>query len=389
MNRQYLQIPGPTNIPERVLRSLSRPLSNHRGPAFKKLLDDITRKLKRLLRTDSDVLFFPSSGSGILEASVVNLFSKGDTIVTVGQGVFSERYGKIARAFGLEVIEIAKEWGEAVSPEDIIQVLEKDTGWQIKAVCLPQNETATGVVNDIEAVTKHIRAMGHPSLIVVDGVSSIACVPFYMDEWGVDVVITASQKGLMLPPGMGIVALNNKAWTKVNVSNLPKWYWDFSAVKNAMDIGQFPYTPATSLFYGLEESLELLEEEGLDQVWARHHRNASLVRTAGQALGLKRLANDEAASDTVTAFWLPEGINYPDLSKYLLDQYSVVIGGGLGKLQGQIFRIGHLGALDVPEVLAIMGCVELALIALGYPVVPGTATGAITQALTQSDRLSD
>lgn len=378
-NRHYLQIPGPTNIPEPVLRSLSTPMENHRGPAFKQMLEDIVQSLKYLLRTSGDILIFPSSGSGSLEASVVNLFSKGDKIISVHQGTFSQRYGIIAEAFGLDVVEIKKEFGKAIQPEDVVSILREDKDQLIKAVCLPQNETATGVANDIEAISKAIKETGHPALLVVDGVSSIACVPFFMDQWQVDVVITASQKGLMLPPGLGIVALNQKAWACVEKSDLPKWYWDFEAVRKSMTKGQFPYTPAISLFYGLKVALDLLKEEGLENVWTRHQTNARLIRRAGQAMGLSVLADDSCTSDTVTAFYLPEGLDFAEFSRLLEENYYITIGGGLGELEGKIFRIGHLGALSVAEVFGIMCSLELALHASGHKVVSGSAAEAIAQ----------
>ena len=382
-SRQYLQIPGPTNVPEAVLRSLSTPMTNYRGPVFAQLVRDNVAVLKRLLATDGEVLIFPCSGSGALEATVVNLFSPGDTIISVSQGVFSQRYGKIARAFGLEVREIEKTWGEAVEPADIEWLLSQDEAGLIKAVCLPQNETATGVANDIEAIARLIRRLEHPALLVVDGVSSVASVPLLMDEWGVDVVVSASQKGMMLPPGLGIVALNDKAWRAVAASRLPKWYWDFSAMRDAMAQGQFPYTPAVSLIYGMQVALEMLEQEGFEQVWQRHKRNARLVRTAGRAMGLSTLADEAVASETVTTFMLPEGVAFDQLNQLMQTNYNIVLGGGLGQLAGKAFRVGHLGALDIPEIYAIMSGLELCLHQLGHDVAAGSAAQAISLALSE------
>lgn len=382
-SRQYLQIPGPTNVPEPVLRSLSTPMTNYRGPEFTQLVRDNVAVLKRLLATSGDVLIFPSSGSGALEASLVNLFSPGDTIISVSQGVFSQRYGTIARAFGLEVREIEKTLGQAVTPADIEQLLSGDDAGLIKAVCLPQNETATGVANDIEAIAQLIRRLNHPALLVVDGVSSVASVAMLMDEWSVDVVITASQKGLMLPPGLGIVALNDKAWRAVEQSRLPKWYWDFSAMRDAMAQGQFPYTPAVSLIYGLKVALELLEQEGFEQVWQRHKRNARLVRVAGRAIGLTTLADEAVASETVTAFMLPDAIEFSQLNQLVQTEYNIVLGGGLGPLAGKAFRVGHLGALDIPEIYAIMSGLELSLRKLGHAAEAGAAAKAISLALSE------
>lgn len=377
--RQFLQIPGPTNIPDRILRSLSKPLINHRGPEFEKLVTECIDGVKRVLRTNNDVLMFPSSGSGALESVVVNLFSKGDMIVASSIGVFSERFAAIAENFGLNVIRISKEWREPVRPEDVRSVLAEDREHKIKAVCVPQNETTTGVVSDIEGISKVIKELGHPALLIVDGVSSAACIPLETDLWGVDVVVSASQKGFMLPPGMGFVILSSRAWKHVETSTLPKWYWDYKAVREKLKTCQFPYTPATTLLYGLRESLDILFEEGIENVWKRHALNAQAVRNAVKALGLTLLSSDEDASDTVTAINMPENIKYKDLSELLRTKYGVVIGGGLGKLQGKIFRIGHMGSLHTADVYAVMGTVEMALYELGYNVELGTAARAVAK----------
>lgn len=377
--RQFLQIPGPTNIPDRILRSLSKPLINHRGPEFEKLMTECIAGVKKVLRTNNDVLMFPSSGSGTLESVVVNLFSQGDTIVASSIGVFSERFATIAENFGLNVIRISKEWKEAVKPEDVKKLLEEDREHKIKAVCVPQNETTTGVVSDVEGIAKVIKESGHPALLIVDGVSSVACIPMETDLWGVDVVVSASQKGFMLPPGMGFVILNNRAWEYVEKSTLPKWYWDYKAVREKLKTFQFPYTPATTLLFGLKESVDMLLEEGIENVWKRHAINARAVRNGVKALGLTLLASYEDASDTVTAIYMPENIKYKDLSELLRTKYGVVIGGGLGKLQGKIFRIGHLGSLQIADVYAVMGTVEMALWELGYKVELGTAANAVAE----------
>jgi aspartate aminotransferase-like enzyme len=322
---------------------------------------------------------FPSSGSGALESVVVNLFSEGDTIVASSIGVFSERFATIAKNFGLNVIRIDKEWREAVKPEDVRKILEEDKENKIKAVEVPQNETTTGVVSDIEGIARVIKELGHPALLIVDGVSSVGCIPMETDLWGVDVVVSASQKGFMLPPGMGFVILNDRAWEYVEKSTLPKWYWDYKAVREKLQTFQFPYTPATTLLYGMKEAIDMLMEEGLENVWKRHALNAEAVRNAIKAMGLTLLTNDEDASDTVTAIKMPENIKYKELSNILNTKYGVVIGGGLGKLQGQIFRIGHLGSLHTADVYAIMGCVEMALYELGYNVELGTAAKAVAK----------
>lgn len=379
--RQFMQIPGPTNIPDRILRSLSQPIINHRGPEFEALVTECVKGLKDIYRTKKDVLIFPSSGSGVLESAIVNLFSPGDTIVAAVQGVFSDRMAAIAESYGVKVIRISKEWGQAVKPEEIRAVLEKDVNREIKGVCLPQNETTSAITNDIEGVAKVVKELDHPAALIVDAVSSLACLPFETDLWGVDVVVSASQKGFMLPPGMGLAAVSSKAWSLYANSKMPRWYWDYKAVKEKMKENQFPYTPATTLLFGLKESLKMIFDEGLENVWARHELMGTAVRNAVKAMGLTLFAEEGYQSNTVTAILMPEGIKYKDLSELLRTKYGVVIGGGLSKLQGKIFRIGHLGSISSMDTYAVMGAVEMALYELGYKVELGIAAKAVSETL--------
>jgi aspartate aminotransferase-like enzyme len=385
IRRQYLQVPGPTNIPERILRSLSQPLINHRGPEFERLFTENTEGLKKVFRTSNDILLFPSSGSGMLESVVVNLFSPGDTVLVGSMGLFGERMAVIAENHQVNVIRITKEWGQAVTVDDVRNVLEKDREKKIKAVCLPHNETSTGITHHIESIARMIRELGHPAVLALDAISSLACTPLETDGWGIDVVVSATQKGLMLPPGLGFVSVSPKAWELRDRSTMPKWYWDYKAVREKNKVFQFPYTPPTTLFFGLRESLTiLLNEEGLENVWKRHALIASAVRNAITAMGLHLFAEKGYESDTVTAISMPEGITYKALAELLRTQYQVVIGGGLQKLQGKIFRIGHMGAIHVPEILAIMGSVEMALVQCGYNVKPGTAARAVAETCLSS-----
>lgn len=378
--RQFLQIPGPTNVPDRILRALSKPLINHRGEEFEQLLSYCVDSLKKVFRTENDILIFPAAGSGMLESSVVNLFKKDDTILTCSIGVFSERTGIIAKSFGVNIIEIEKTWGETVTPEDIRKYLEDDKKQEIKAVCVPQNETCSAVQVDIEGISKVIKELDHPALLVVDAISSAACAPLEIDKWGVDAVLASSQKGFMLPPGLGFAVISKKAWKSYESSDLPKWYWDYDMVKQKMLGNQLPYTPATTLLFGLKEALDILLEEGIENVWQRHDAMASAVRAAADGMGLKILADEEAASSTVTAIMLPDNIEYKQLSALLKKKYNVTIGGGLGQLQGKIFRIGHLGAVYEMDIYAVMGSLEMALIELGYDVKAGSAAKALTKA---------
>jgi aspartate aminotransferase-like enzyme len=378
--RQYLQVPGPTNIPERVLRCMSQPLINHRGPEFERLLAGNLQGLKKVFRTENDILLFPSSGSGMMESAVVNLFSPGDAVLVGSMGLFSERMALIAESHRLHVVRINKEWGMAVSAEDVRKALEEDREQKIKAVCLPQNETSTGISHDIEGIAAAVRKSGHPAIMVVDAISSLACTPLETDRWGIDVVVSATQKGFMLPPGLGFVSVGPKAWELCARSTMPRWYWDYKAVKEKNRVHQFPYTPPTSLFFGLRESLKILiQEEGLENVWQRHAAVAAAVRNAVVAMGLGLFAEKGHESDTVTAIAIPGEIAYKDLAEHLRTQYHVVIGGGLQRLQGKIFRIGHMGAIHLPEIFAVMCSVETALIEKGWKVQPGVAARAVAE----------
>jgi aspartate aminotransferase-like enzyme len=335
--------------------------------------------LKKVYRTNNDILMFPSSGIGALESAIVNLLSPGDTIAAACHGLFSERVANIAENYGVNVIRIQKEWGQAVRASEIEAVLKEDVDKKIKAVCVPQNETTSGITNDIESIGKMMKESGHPALLVVDAVSSLACMPFETDAWGVDVAVTASQKGFMLPPGLSIIAVSERAWKLSEQSKMPKWYWDYKAVKAKMKEKQFPYTPATTLLFGLKESLNILEEEGLENVWARHALMAEATRNALGAMGLTLFSEEGYASDTVTAINMPEGIKYKELAGILREKYGVVIGGGLQKLQGKIFRIGHLGCINKLDIYAVLGAVEMALYELGYKVELGTAAKAVAK----------
>jgi len=285
----------------------------------------------------------------------------------------------IAERYKLNVKRIKKEWGKTITPEDVKEVLKKDKGKVIKAVIVPHNETTTGVTCDIEGISKIIKEMDHPALFIVDAVSSLAITKLETDAWNIDVVITASQKGLMLPPGMGLVSISSKGWEYYKESTMPRWYWDYKAVKDKIKANQFPYTPPTTLLFGLKEALNMLLEEGMERVWERHGVIAKAVRNSVRAMGLELLADEKDASNVVTAVKLPESINYKDLSDLLRKKYNVVIGGGLGQLEGKIFRIGHLGAISYLDVYAVMGAVEMALYELGYKLKLGEASKILAE----------
>lgn len=381
--RQYLQIPGPTNIPDRVIRAMAVPMINHRGPEFTRLLQDCISGLKEVFGTQGDILFFPASGSGGLESTVVNTLSPGDKILCVSQGVFSERVAKIAEAYGVQVERIEVEWGKAVDPEEICRRLRSDTARSIKAVSVPHTETTTGVLNDIRAIGLGIKATGHPALLFVDAVSALAMVEMRQDDWGVDVVVSASQKGLMLPPGLAVLSIGPRAWKANETSRIPKWYWDWKQMKKAMDNGGSAYTPPTALLFGLRESLAMLKEEGHANVFARHDRLARTTRAAVKAMGLSVLPSEAESSPVLTAVVMPVGIEWKAFSKLMREKYRVVLGGGLGKLEGKIFRIGHMGSIYDPEILAVLGCVEMGLADLGAGIRVGEGLKAAQRSLLE------
>lgn len=374
--RQYLQIPGPTNIPEPVLNALNHSAINHRGDEFAKLLQSNILGLQRIFQTKNDIVIFPSSGSGALEATVVNMLSPGDKVLGTNIGVFSHRFALVAKNFGADVTIIDKEWGTAATPDDIREALAQDPNHEYKAVLITHNETATGVTSDVAGIRRVMDQLGHPALLLVDAVSSLAITDLPTDELRIDVVVSASQKGLMLPGGLGIAAISKKAWEAQRQAKMPKWYWDFAGMQQKMEIGQMPYTPAISLFFGMAVSLNLLEEEGLAQVFRRHRRNGAAVRAGIEALGLELLVkNPGEQSSAVTAVTLPTGISFGDLQQ-TLENYGVIIGGGLQQLQGKIFRVGHLGMLHEAEVIAVLGILEMALRKLGHNLQLGSAVVA-------------
>ncbi len=372
--RPYLQIPGPANIPEPILNALNRSAINHRGAEFAALLESNVAGLKEVFQTTNDILIFPASGSGGLEAAITNLLSPGDRVIAVNMGVFSSRFATIAKNFRANVTVLDVDWGAAITADMLRNTLQNDNNHEYKAILITHNETATGVTADIAAIRQVLDEFNHPALLLVDAVSSLAITDLPTDELKIDVVVSASQKGLMLPGGLAIISISEKAWVAQKQASMPKWYWDFAAMKQKNQIGQMPYTPAINLFYGLQAALNMLKEEGLPNVFRRHQRNADAIRAGIEALGLEFLVGEPALrSNAVTAVLMPDGIAYKDLGREM-SKLGVVIGGGLQKLEGKIFRVGHLGMLHEMEVVAILGALEMALTRLGYPVKLGTAT---------------
>jgi aspartate aminotransferase-like enzyme len=367
---QNLRIPGPTPVPPEVAAAIARPVINHRGPEFAAILERVTVQLQQFFQTSQPVLGFPSSGSGMMEAAIVNCFSPGDEVLAVTIGVFGNRLAKIAEIFGLRVTRLEVPWGQAADPQAVIAQL--DTLPNVRGVLLTHNETSTGVTNDIQALARAIRTQRPDALIIVDAVSSLGCVDLRMDDWELDVVFTGSQKGWMVPPGLAMIGVSERAWAATERATLPRFYWDFRMVKKSLAKGQTPYTPPVNLYFGLDVALEMMRAEGREAIFTRHKRVADLTRERARAFGLQLFAEPSHASNTVTAIRVPAGIEAKALTKALREREGVVIAGGQERLEGQIIRIGHLGYVHEPEINACMDALERQLTALGYQ--PETST---------------
>jgi alanine-glyoxylate transaminase/serine-glyoxylate transaminase/serine-pyruvate transaminase len=375
--RAYLQIPGPTNLPDRVLRAMDRPVVDHRSPEFAQLTEDVRVGLRRVFGTrDGAPMLYPASGTGATEAALVNVLRPGDRVLSFNYGLFSGGMGSIARRFGYDVHEVGLRWGQAVSPDQVEARLKADNLTNpYRAVLICHNETSTGVTVDVGGIRQAMDAAGHDALLIVDTVSSLASIEFLMDAWRVDLVICGSQKGLMLPPGLGILGVSRRALAvAAQGGGSPRHFWDWEPIMRENRIGLFPYTPATLMLFGLREALRMLvDEEGLDNVYARHRRLADGVRAAVAGWGLRTVCEDPStASNTITAVRTPAGVDANEVLKYARETYQLSLGGGIGQLNGQAFRIGHLGALNELEVLATIGGAELAFADLGIGVELGS-----------------
>jgi alanine-glyoxylate transaminase/serine-glyoxylate transaminase/serine-pyruvate transaminase len=356
---------------------MDRPVIDHRSPEFAQLTEDVRVGLRRVFGTrDGAPMLYPASGTGATEAALVNVLRPGERVLSFNYGLFSGGMGIIARRFGYEVDEVPLRWGQAVSPEMVEEKLRADSGSNpYRAVLICHNETSTGVTVDVGGIRRAMDAAGHDALLIVDTVSSLASIEFLMDEWRVDVVICGSQKGLMLPPGLGILGVSRHALEVARESGgSPRHFWDWEPIMRENRIGLFPYTPATLMLFGLREALRMLvDEEGLPNVYARHRRLADGVRAAVAGWGLTTVCEDPStASNTITAVRTPAGVDSNDLLKYARERYGLSLGGGIGQLNGQAFRIGHLGSLNELEVLATLGGVELAFAELGISVEMGS-----------------
>ncbi|MDR5695893.1 MAG: aminotransferase class V-fold PLP-dependent enzyme [Armatimonadota bacterium] len=376
--RHFLQIPGPTNIPDRILRAMDRPIPDHRGPELPGLVQEITAGLKRLFHTtEGEIVLYPGSGTGAWEASIVNTLSPGDRVLAFNIGHFSHLYAECARRFGVVVDEVDLPWGTGVPAEIVYDKLSKDSQHTYRAVMVVHNETSTGVTSNVKAVREAIDAAGHPALLLVDTVSSLGSIDFRFDEWKVDVALTGTQKGLMLPPGMAVLCVSPRAITESERVTSPRYFFDWRPVLEENRRGYFPYTPATLLLYGLREALRMLFEEGLPNVLARHARLAEGVRRAVRAWGLPILCrNPEEYSNTLTAVVMPEGVDANEVIRIAEQRLNLSLGTGLGRLKGKVFRIGHLGSLNELEVLATVAGVEMALAMAGVKIPMGSGVTA-------------
>lgn len=371
-------IPGPTNIPDRLRNAMHVQTRDHRSPDFVETLAPVLRDCKRIFGTEAgEIITFPSTGTGGWEAAITNTLSPGDTVLIARYGMFSHRWIDLCQRHGLEVEVIECPWGSGAPAHLFETRLKADTANEIKAVLVTHNETATGVRSDIGAVRGAMDAANHPAMLFVDCVSSLASMPFEMDAWGVDIAISGSQKGFMLTTGMAILATSPKALAAMETAQLPRTFFDFRDMMNANSAGGFPYTPPNQLIYGLKESLEMLFEEGLENVYARHHRLAEGVRKAVEAWGLKLCAQSPALySDTVSAIYVPEGFDSNQLTDHAFSTYGVSFGIGLGEMNGKAFRIGHLGSLTDVMVLSGLATIEMAMADLNYPIELGSGVAA-------------
>ena len=380
--RHFLQIPGPTPVPDRILRAMDMPVIDHRGPEFGKLGRRVLDGIKTIFKCAGPVIIYPASGTGAWEAALTNTLSAGDKVLMYETGHFASLWKAMAVKLGLQPEFIASDWRAGADPTKIEARLREDKARDIKAVCVVHNETSTGCITLINEVRRAIDAAGHPALLMVDTISSLGSIDYRHDEWGVDVTVAGSQKGLMLPPGLSFNAISAKAIAATKTSTLPKSYWAWEPMLTTNKTGFFPYTPSTNLLYGLKEACDMLLEEGLPQVFARHDRHAEATRRAVKAWGLEILAtNPREYSSSLTAIVMPDGHDADHLRETILERFNMSLGQGLGKVKGKVFRIGHLGSLNELELLGGLAGVEMALRDFGVPLRLGAGVAAAQEYL--------
>lgn len=376
--RHFLQIPGPTNVPERVLRALSRPTIDHRGPEFARLSREVLESIRRIFQTSGPVVVFPSSGTGAWEAALVNTLSPGDNVLMFETGHFATLWYNMARKLGLEVDFVPGNWRCGVDPKTVEEKLAADRNHRIKSVMVVHNETSTGVASRIPLIRQAMDRARHPALLMVDTISSLASIDYRHEAWRVDVTISCSQKGLMLPPGLGFNAISTKAMAASAAAGLPKSYWSWQEMLANNERGFFPYTPATNLLYGLREAIQMLEAEGLTNVFARHRRHGEAARRAVRTWGLELLCENELEySNSLTAVLMPEGHSADAFRRTVLENFNMSLGNGLGKVADKVFRIGHLGDLNDLSLVGTLAGVEMGFARAGMPHNKGGVQAAI------------
>jgi alanine-glyoxylate transaminase/serine-glyoxylate transaminase/serine-pyruvate transaminase len=376
--RHFLQIPGPTNVPDRILRAIDNATIDHRGPDFQQLGLEVLTEIRSVFRTRQPVVIYPASGTGAWEAALVNTLSPGDRVLMCETGQFATLWQNMARRLGLAPEFIPGDWRRGADPAQIEARLGDDRAHAIRAVCVVHNETSTGTTSDIAAVRRALDRTGHPALLLVDAVSSLGSLDVRHDDWGADVTVAGSQKGLMLPPGLSFNAVSEKALAAAKTAKLPRSYWSWEEMLGPNKNGWFPFTPATNLLYGLREALAMLREEGLERVYARHQRHAEATRRAVRAWGLELLCADAAAySSAVTAVMMPAGHDEVAFRKTVLEHFNLSLGSGLGKVAGRVFRIGHLGDFNDLTLAGTLAGVEMGLQLAGVPHTNGGVAAAL------------
>jgi alanine-glyoxylate transaminase/serine-glyoxylate transaminase/serine-pyruvate transaminase len=383
--RHFLQIPGPTNVPDRILRAMHSAVIDHRGPEFAQLGSEVLENLRPVFQTAGPVVIYPASGTGAWEAAIVNTLSPGDHVLMFETGHFSQLWRQIAERFGLQVAYVPGNWRKGASETELASRLDADDLHMIKAVMVVHNETSTGVTSGIPDIRRAMNQAGHPALLMVDTISSLGSIDYRHDEWGVDVTVAGSQKGLMLPPGLSFNAISEKALSANKSAKLPRSYWDWQDMLGPNRNGYFPFTPATTLLYGLREALAMLHEEGLANVFRRHQRHAEATRTAVRTWGLEIVCEDPREySNSLTAVFMPQGHDADQLRSIILENFDMSLGAGLSKLAGKVFRIGHLGSFNDLMLAGTLSGVEMGLRLAGVPHQAGGVTAAL-QALAPTE----
>lgn len=380
-NKLMLMIPGPTPVPEQVLLAMAKHPIGHRSSDFSEIMAEVVQNLKWLHQTQSDVLILTASGTGAMEAGIINFLSPGDRVLVGCNGKFGDRWGEVCEAYGLQTERITAEWGKAIDPEQFREKLEADREKTIKAVIVTHSETSTGVLNDLETINRHVKAHGE-ALIMVDTVTSLGAISVPMDEWGLDVVGSGSQKGYMIPPGLGFVAVGARAWEAYKTAKLPRYYLDLGKYKKDAAKNTTPFTPPVNMFFALQAALRMMQAEGLETMFARHKRLTEATRAAIKALGLPLLTTDEAASPAITAV-IPDRVDAEKVRSTMKKRFDIVLAGGQDQLKGKIFRIGHLGFVGDRDILAAIGSLEATLLELGYEqFTPGAGVTAAAKVIS-------